>query len=244
LVIEYLLAKQEGQVTNTPVPTSRFAKNDAVRVRSGVKDPDFPDTPLGGWAGKIAEVEEGTPPTYLIRWNRKTLSSIHPVYRNRCERNGFDVEEMWLGENDLEPDSGGAVVLEQPTKIVTPPLSMNDQDDRIRAVFGLTRDDLLPEVDDTSLRTYYKFLAANLKLPFGATWEGESRVRQVPEKVTVYALSDFEDDSGTDETYGILCKAKLVDGKNELPLSELEMKDGSPNEQILDDYNYWFWNHR
>lgn len=228
---------------NKPAKT-KFVPGDAVRVLFGVSDPDFPDTPLGGWAGKIAEAEEGTPPTYLIRWNQKTLSGIHPVYRNRCERDGFDIEEMWLGENELELDNGGAVVLEQPTKIVTPPLSMNDQDDRIRVVFSLTRDDLLPEVNETSLRTYYKFLATNLKLPFGATWEGESRVRQVPEKVSVFALSDFEDDSDTDETYGILCKAKLVDGKGELPLSELEKVKGKPNEQILDDYNYWFWNHR
>lgn len=223
---------------------TRFVPGDAVRVLFGVSDPDFPDTPLGGWAGKIAEVEEGTPPTYLIRWNQKTLASIHPVYRNRCERDGYDIEEMWLGEEDLELDSGDVVVLEQPTKIVTPPLSMNDQDDRIRSVFGLTRDDLLPEVDDSSLRTYYKFLAANLKFPFGATWVSEGSVMQLPKKVTVYSLGDFDDDPGADETYGILCKAKRVDGKGELPLSELEKAKGKPNEQIVEDYNYWFWNHR
>jgi hypothetical protein len=35
-------------------------------------------------------------------------------------------------------------------------VSMNDQDDRLRLVFSLTRDDLLPEVNGTSLRIYYK----------------------------------------------------------------------------------------
>lgn len=33
-------------------------------------------------------------------------------------------------------------------------LSMKDQDDLIRAVFGLTRDDLLPDVNGSDLRTY------------------------------------------------------------------------------------------
>jgi len=158
-----------------PTTTAKFALNDAVRVRSGVTDPDFPDTPLGGWAGTIVEVHTGNPPTCLIRWNQRTLASIHPVYRRRSERDGLTFEEMWLGEDDIEPDTGEAVTVEQPTKIVTPPLSMKDQDDRIRAVFGLTRDDLLPEVNGSELRTYYKHLEANLKFPFEATWIREAR---------------------------------------------------------------------
>ena len=49
----------------------------------------------------IAEVDNGNPPSYLIRWNEKTLASIHPIYRKRCERDGLDVEEMWLSEEVL-----------------------------------------------------------------------------------------------------------------------------------------------
>jgi len=158
-----------------PTTTAKFALNDGVRVRSGVTDPDFPDTPLVGWAGTIVEVQSRCPPTCLIRWNQSTLASIHPVYRKRCERDGLTFEEMWLGEDDLEPNTGEAVTLEQPTKIVTPPLSMEDQDDRIRAVFGLTRDDLVPDVNGSDLRTYYNYLAANLKFPFDATWIREAR---------------------------------------------------------------------
>ena len=53
---------------------------------------------------------------------------------------------MWLGEEDLEPDDGTPVPIEQPTQIVTPPLSEKDQDDRVRMALGLTHDDPLPEV--------------------------------------------------------------------------------------------------
>jgi len=48
----------------------KFAVGDAVRVCSGVTDPDFPDIPLGGWAGKITGAEEGNPPLYSIRWSQ------------------------------------------------------------------------------------------------------------------------------------------------------------------------------
>ena len=41
----------------------RFNVGDRVRVRSGTPDPDYDDLTIGGWAGTIAEVLTGTPPT-------------------------------------------------------------------------------------------------------------------------------------------------------------------------------------
>ena len=223
---------------------AKFTLGCLVRVRSGTKDPDFPDIPIGGWAGKITTVEAVSPPCYLIRWDQQTLASMHPVYRNRCERDGLDFQEMWLGEDDLEPDSGGAVILEQPTRIVTPPLSMTDQDDRIRAVFELTRDDLLPNVDETSLRIYHKHLLANLIFPFVAVWERKAGFRKVPENVTIQAIDGFDDGPWIDDEYGILCKAKIGRRGHELPLAKLDQVKGKPNQQLVSDYNYWFWNHQ
>jgi hypothetical protein len=37
-------------------PASRFKSGDKVRVKHGVRDPDFPDIPLGGWSGTVKEV--------------------------------------------------------------------------------------------------------------------------------------------------------------------------------------------
>jgi hypothetical protein len=231
-------------MSQTKKAPARFALGDPVRVRTGVTDPDFPDIPLGGWAGKITEVEGGDPPLYLIRWSQDTLKNMHPVYRKRCERDGLDHEEMRLGEDEIEADGGGPLVLEQPSKIVTPPLSLKDQDDRIRAVFGLTRDDLLPDVDDASLRRYYKHLAAKLKFPVEAIWAKEVGLGEVTEKVSILALGGFDEDPWVDDTYGILCKAKMSRGEGELPLAEMEKVKGKPNKQLVEDYAYWFWNHR
>ena len=169
---------------------------------------------------------------------------MHPIYRKRCERDGLGLEEMRLREDELEADAGGPVILEQPTRIVTPPLSMKDEDDRIRAVFGLTRDDLPPAVNDDSLRTYYKYLATKLKFPFAATWTRESGPKDVTEKVTVIALSGSEDDPWIDDMCGILCKAKMVRGEGDFTLGETKKVKGEPNKQLVEDYASWFWNNR
>jgi hypothetical protein len=153
----------------------RFIVGADVRVKRGVVDPDFDDVPIGGWVGRITEIQYLDPPMYLIRWDQHTLNNVHPIYRKRCERDGFHIEEMWLAEGDLEPDLGDPVEIEQPKNIVAKPLALDDQDDRIRSVFGLTNDDLLPESDDESLRAYYKFLAANLSFPFEAKYSFEPR---------------------------------------------------------------------
>ena len=103
--------------------------------------------------------------TYEIEWDRRTLDGMHPVYKNRCERDGLDPETMWLGEEDLEADDGTPVPIEQPTAIRTPPLSEKDQDDRVRKALGLTHDDPLPEISHETLSAYHRYLAAQPEVP-------------------------------------------------------------------------------
>ena len=83
-----------------------FSVGDAVRVKPGVTDPDFPDIPFGSWAGTISEVEDGGPRTYLVQWNERTLKSIHPISLKRCERDGLESDQIWMFEEDLQPDRG------------------------------------------------------------------------------------------------------------------------------------------
>jgi hypothetical protein len=141
-----------------------FQVGDKVRVKYGVIDPDFEDIPLGGWTGTVTEVEQADDQiTYEIKWDKRTLSGMHPVYRKRCDRDGLVLETMWLGEEDIEPDDGTPGSIEQPTEIKTPPLSEKDQDDRVRMALRLTHDDPLAEVSRKTLLAYYRYLAANLK---------------------------------------------------------------------------------
>jgi hypothetical protein len=222
-----------------PTAGRGFTVGDRVRVRPGVADPDFPDLPLGGWAGTVAEVDDRSPPTYRVRWGRETLLAVHPVHRKRAERDGFEIGEMWLGAGDLEPDDGAKVAVEQPTNITTKPLSMADQDDRIRSVFGLTSDDPLPDVGEGTLRAFHGYLSHHLRFPIEARWEPESGPAQ---PVTILRLSDPDADLWADGMCGLLCQAKLKGEGIEIALADCEAKAGSPGRQPLADYGYWFGN--
>ena len=225
-----------------PRTPARLAVGAQVCVKPGTTVPDFEDIPLGGWAGKIIEVDQRSdPPTYLIEWNKHTLDHMHPVYRKRCERDGLGLESMWLGEDDIEPDTSRPAAIEQPTKIVTRPFNLKDEDDRVRMALGLTSDDPLPEVDDDTLRAYHRYLAAHLTFPFEAKWEPEFGSRPT---IKITGLGNAEDDSVVDEMYGLLCEARAEGRLMEVPLAECEAEKGSPNRQLLKDYSYWFWNNR
>lgn len=229
-----------------PRTPPRFGVGTSIRVKPGTTVPDFEDIPLGGWAGTISEVDQrSNPPTYLIEWTKHTLDHMHTVFRKRCERDGLGLESMWLGEDDIEPDSGEPPVIEQPTSIVNRPLNPKDEDDRVRLALGLSSDDPLPDVDEDILLAYHRYLAAHLTFPFEASWEQESgpfssRTRTI--KIT--ALGNPEDDSGIDDMYGLMCEARTEGRLIELPLAECEAKKGGPNCQLLKDYAYWFWNNR
>src|SRR5258708_22845405 len=98
----------------------RFKPGAKVQVKQGVRDPDFPDIPLGGWAGTIKEVERAKgEATYLIAWDRATFLGMHPVYKKRCERDGLEPETMWLGDEDPEPADGTPLPVHHPTPLVT-----------------------------------------------------------------------------------------------------------------------------
>jgi hypothetical protein len=215
----------------------RFEPGMKVRVRQGVPDPDFPDTPLGGWAGTVKEVEQAKgETTYLIVRSRTTLRGMHPVYTKRCERDGLERESMWLGEEDLETDDGTRVPIEPPTAIVTKPLSEKDQDDRVRMALGLTHDDPLPEVGQKTLLAYHRYLEANLKLPFRARSEGDGT------SLTVHRLPAPRE-YDLDEEEGLLCEARDRERSFDVPLSELD-EAGSGNRKLVVDYGYWFGNDR
>lgn len=217
--------------------TPRFKPGHEVRVKHGVRDPDFPDIPLGGWAGTVKEIERAKgQTTYLIAWDRTTLRGMHPVYKKRCERDGLERETMWLGDEDLEPDDGTPVPIEQPTSIVTKPLSEKDQDDRVRMALGLTHDDPLPDVSRKTLLAYHRYLKDHLKLPFKARSESDGS------SLTVHRLPEPKE-YDLDEEDGLLCEARDREGRFDVPLAELD-EAGSGNRKLIGDYSYWFGNYR
>jgi hypothetical protein len=218
----------------------RFEVGDKVRVKAGVSDPDFPDMPLGGWAGTITEITKHKGRINCVfELDERTLASIHPIYRKRCERDGLDFEIMSLGEEELVADDGTPVPIEQPTEIKTPPLSEKDPDDRVRMVFGLTHDDPIPLVSPETLLTYYRYLSANLKFPFFSfIWEKTGSFTRKKVMVPISRLDPPVEDE-FDEEAGLYGIGVHHDEEIEFPLEVIEVKKQDPNYQLISDYTYW-----
>lgn len=214
-----------------------FQSGDKVRVRHGVMDTDYPDMPLGGWTGIIAEIHADG--MYTVRWSRETLESIHPVFKKRCEKDGLVLDQYILGADDLEQVAGGMLNIEQPKAIITKPLSLKDQDDRIRMVFGLTSNDPLPVVDKDMLEGYHQYMAKNLVFPFSA----EHAVKfGDPQRVTVIGLGDSSEEPMFDEMYGVFCEARRNGQVVTIPLGLLKNVKDKSNRKLINDHSYWFNN--
>ena len=225
--------KKKRSVTN-------FKVDDRVRVKKGVKDIDYPDMPLGGWAGTVTDVQGAD--TITVRWSKETMKAIHPVFLKRCEIDGLDADKYVLTGDDLEPDTGGPLEIEQPKEITTTPLSPKEQDDRIRMVFGLTSNDPLPDVGSDTLEQKHAYLVEHLIFPVDAEYSSETgpfSSRTIRVKVT--GLGD-PDEPMIDDSYGIICEGKYERRSIDLPLDELKIKKSNPQRELIEDYSYWFHN--
>lgn len=228
-----------------PSDAAGFQIGAKVRVKAGVRDPDFPDIPLSGWAGTVKRVEQarvGT--TYLIAWDQATLQGIHPIYKKRCERDGLELESMWLGDEDLEPSDSTSAPIEEPRQIVTLPLSEKDQDDRVRMALGLTHDDPLPDVNHKTLLAYHRYLSKDLAYPIKARYEkriGWSKRVEMPLAITGLLRPE---DCEIDEAYGIIATGRDAEEPVDFPLAEVEVKGPSPSCRMVRDYAHWFHNWR
>jgi hypothetical protein len=127
--------------------------------------------------------------------------------------------------------------------IFAEPLVPDDPEDRIRAAMGIQRG-RLPEVGRESLQAYYQYLSANLSFPFQAQYPQPLGLHgEIIRPVIVLGLFDPTKNLGY-ESLGLVCKARQGKQTVELSLADLEVKEGHPNHEMIEDYWYWFWNWR
>ena len=184
-----------------------------------------------------------SPPIYKIVWNQHTLHHIPAVYRNRCERDGYYVQTLWLAEDDLEPDTGEPAPMEQPANLGVRSLSRDSQEDRIRAVFCLTADEPLPEVRSATLVKYYHYLVEHLSLPFSARYRpkaGPFAGNTI--RGSVLGLFDIND-YVVEERHGLIGVGGCGGKRIEFPMNVIDIDKKDPNYQLIEDYAYWFVNY-
>ena len=229
------LGKRRGKYP----PQAVFAKGDLVCVKPGIVHDQYPDIPLGGWVGKIKGIGWLTPIGYAVHWTKPTLAQAHALYVKRCRRDDMPPHKYWLDEDQLEAVADEMpVAMEQPKNIAPCPLSIDNPDDRIKMVFGLTGDDRLPKADGQTQQHFFDYMQAHLSFPFKADyWPASVLGPSKSGKVRVLGFAD----PPLDRKAGIVCKAYREKDEFQVPLAGLQVGEDDPNFQYVEDYTYWFW---
>lgn len=76
---------------------------DSVCVKKGVRDTDFKGFLLQGYQGIVFEIDEDANETIIgIKWDEETLSKMPRKMLNRCLKDNFEHDKMYLLEEDVE----------------------------------------------------------------------------------------------------------------------------------------------
>ncbi len=199
-----------------------FDIGDSVRVKAGVRCPDYDSLSIAGWQGRTFEIQEDER-TVGICWDSVTLDELPEYFIKDCEAEGLSWAEMYLDVDDIEP---------------APPRDDEQEVDRVqgklhrkyRWIDGDEEGERIFAViagvgEDDELDAWLEHLSRSLVFPFDAKveYQGRSTLMQ-GERVRVLGLSE------ADEIHGVL--VDVVRGEESLifPLCDLTVMDTkSPN---------------
>jgi hypothetical protein len=117
--------------------------------------------------------------------------------------------------------------------------SIDNEKDRIRAVFGLSSDAPLPHANIHTLLTYQRYLAEHLTFPFQALYaETKPPIRQLFHYISVLGLVEGIRSSSE----GIVCVIAGIPSIHDLPLAEIGVRQDDPIYLLIDEYASWFLN--
>lgn len=230
---------------------------DSVRVKKGIKSPDYKNLSIAGWEGRIDEIREDI---LTIELDSVTLSGLTEAYIIDSLTNGCQYTFLNLGKDEVESvdprDSEKDTALKQ--LAIHAKYSLDEEEKRIRAI--LNTDDL--SVNETTLDLYYDYLETHFKKPCLFTgmedfdWEepyvfgGWSQKEYKELKKTRPSYTDtfeFLEFEGCDDLRGIYVKVRRASDKKRfsIPLWDMEVVDeDDPNFQLVSDYSSWISNYR
>ncbi len=116
------------------------------------------------------------------------------------------------------------------------------QADRLRAILGGTGD-RLPRVGVETLRRFHSYLVDHLAFPFeGRLSDPIGPHRDTKSFLQVVRLMDPVREYSPEEMHGLIVKAEQKGHRIELPLDRIDVPEGGPHYQLLEDYRHWLWN--
>jgi len=211
-----------------------FKIGDSVKVKEGIMCPDDVSVCIGGWQGRVFEIENEDN-IIGIRWDSITLKQLPLEYIKRSEEEGLDWTEIYLSADEIEstsPRDTEARAEEMAEKMESKFqwLGKDEEDKRILKV--------IDNADD-EMESWNSYLRGILKFPF------EAKVSEYQEqgplkdgdKVQVQKIIE------ADDLYGILVDVQYGRRSFVFPLCDLTVLDKqSANYTPVQDYCVWFAN--
>jgi len=216
---------------------------DSVKVKNGVLEPDNEKFEIGGWQGRIVNIdtvstEEGI--LVGIEWDSATLKLLPADYIIESEVEGLGWESMVLFESDIEKTEsrdkvGDVKKMQEELSEKYYWSSFGEDGLRIAAVLeGINRED-----EKKCYSAWQKQLNKALSFPIKAVVSESEENDKIKEGTDVVINSLLN----VDECYGIQAAISLKGVKQEFPLCDLEVTDKkSANYQFIKDYTIWFAN--
>lgn len=230
----------------------------SVRVRKGVKSPDYEELLIEGWTGRILEIDDNI---LTIELDSITLSELKEDYIIDSLKNGFEYDLICLETDEVEivnpRDSQNDTLRKQME--INAQYSIDEEEKRINEI--IKSDDV--SVNEENLNRYFNFLKTNLKTPCILTgmedfdWEepyilgGWSKKEYEELKKTKPSYTDKFDfiklEKEYDDWKGIYASVRRISDNKifTIPLWDLEVVDKkNSNFQIVSDYSSWMTNYR
>lgn len=215
---------------------------DSVKVKEGIMCPNQEDLCLGGWQGRVFEIEKDEDGSILvgIKWDSITLKNMPASFIDQCEDEGTDYATIYLAPEEVEP--AAARDTEEDVEEALAEISkkhawswLGEEGRRINEVLagGEEKD------GGEAFGAWENHFRKVLVFPFEAEvaeYQERGPLRQ-GDRVSVKKLST------TDDMYGIIVEVWRGRKKYHFPLVDLEVVDkDSLNYQPVNDYRTWFAN--
>ena len=118
---------------------------------------------------------------------------------------------------------------------------ITEDERRIMKLFGVTKLNNIPRVNNKNLKFYFDFLSKKLTFPI----KGRFRHETGPFKSEIYDVVIKKLDPLYDDFYGLLVEGRSERKKAAVPLVDFELDDEDDiNFQLIEDYKSWFCNFR
>jgi hypothetical protein len=222
-------------------PVTNLKVGDCIVVKPGVKDPNY-RFDIGGWQGRITEIETYQPGqvTIMFQWDSLSLKRMPASVIRRSEEDGLDWITMGLCPEEVEKAEPRD--MQSDVDKIIEELSAEHNWDHLGKQ-GRRIHMVLQDVDEDdeleAFNTWHKYLEVHLKLPFDAV-VSEFQERGPLQAGDLVKVIGFE---GVEDLYGVLVNIKARGNMYVFPLCDLKTaNERAANFTLTDDYAVWFAN--